>query len=342
METLGRSPGEDPAELHLLTSWEQDPGRVRNARLLSVAAHVAAVVALLLVPRSLMQPLRHVEQITPLIEPPTDLTQKPPNKGPIAKEVTVESLQARPRIQIPNSPPSTTRPAAKINAPPPPPPAPLPEPPQIQAGNRDVQPPRGLPIGPPTVQPPPQIQEQEKPKLAFETPTAPPPSGGVGSFARPDTSVAGAIRELTRGGAQGGLAVGDDTSDVGVGGIGTGLNMPPSPGRQASSLELLSDPKGVDFRPYLLQVLAAVRRNWFAVYPESARLGLRGKVEAQFVIAKDGSVPKLVIVLHSIPALERAAVAGIDASHPFPPFPTEFSGDRIVLKLTFSYNMPKK
>jgi TonB family protein len=303
---------------------------------------VAAVVALLLVPRSLMQPLRHVEQITPLIEPPTDLTQKPPNKGPIAKEVTVESLQARPRIQIPNSPPSTTRPAAKINAPPHPPPAPLPEPPQIQAGNRDVQPPRGLPIGPPTVQPPPQIQEQEKPKLAFETPTAPPPSGGVGSFARPDTSVAGAIRELTRGGAQGGLAVGDDTSDVGVGGIGTGLNMPPSPGRQASSLELLSDPKGVDFRPYLLQVLAAVRRNWFAVYPESARLGLRGKVEAQFVIAKDGSVPKLVIVLHSIPALERAAVAGIDASHPFPPFPTEFSGDRIVLKLTFSYNMPRK
>ena len=189
---------------------------------------------------------------------------------------------------------------------------------------------------------PPQIQEQEKPKLAFETPTAPPPSGGVGSIERPDTSVAGAIRELTHTGGQGGMTVGDDTSDVGVGGIGSGLRLPPSPGRQASSLELLSDPKGVDFRPYLLQVLASVRRNWFAVYPESARLGLRGKVEAQFVIAKDGSVPKLVIVLHSIPALERAAVAGIDASHPFPPFPTEFSGDRIVLKLTFSYNMPRR
>jgi TonB family protein len=343
METLVHSSVEDPAELHLLTTWEQDPGRVRYARLLSAAAHVAAIVALLLMPRSVMQPPRRVEPlITPLIEPPTELTQKAPNKGPIAKEVTVEALQARPRIQIPNSPPSTTRPAAKINSPPQPPPAPLPEPPQIQAGNRDAQPPRGLPIGPPVAQAPPQIQEQEKPKLAFETPTAPPPSGGVGTFARPDTSVAGAIRELTHGGAQGGLAVGDDTSDVGVGGIGSGLNMPPSPGRQASSLELLSDPKGVDFRPYLLQVLASVRRNWFAVYPESARLGLRGKVEAEFVIAKDGSVPKLVIVLHSIPALERAAVAGIDASHPFPPFPSEFSGDRIVLKLTFSYNMPRK
>lgn len=339
METLVRSSVENPAELHLLTSWEQDRGRVREAGLLSVAAHVAAIVALLLMPRSFMQPRRHVEQITPLIEPPTELTQKAPNKGPVAKEVTVEALEPHPRIQIPNSPPSTTRPEAKISSPPQPPPAPLPEPPQIQAGN--LQPPRGLPVGPPTVQPP-QIQEQEKPKLAFETPTAPPPSGGVGRFARPDTSVAGAIRDLTRGGAQGGLTVGDDTSDVGVGGIGSGLNLPPSPGRQASSLELLSDPKGVNFQPYMLQVLAAVRRNWFAVYPESARMGLRGKVEAQFAIAKDGSIPKLVIVLHSVPALERAAVAGIDASHPFPPFPAEYSGDHIVLKLTFSYNMPRK
>src|ERR1017187_3526601 len=212
METLVRSSVEDPAELHLLTSWEQDRGRVRKARLLSVAAHVAAIVALALMPHSLIQPHRRVEQITPLIEPPTELTQKAPNKGPIAKEVTVEALEPRPRIQIPNSPPSTTRPEAKISSPPQPPPAVLPEPPQIPAGNRDVQPPRGLPVGPTTIQPP-QIQEQEKPKLAFEAPTAPPPSGGVGRIARPDTSVAGAIRDLTQGGAEGEIAVGDDTSD---------------------------------------------------------------------------------------------------------------------------------
>lgn len=340
METLVHSPVEDPPELNLLTDWEQDRGRVRRAGTLSVLAHVAAVVALILMPRSVIAPLRRAAaQITPLIEPPTELTQKPPNKGPVAKEVTVEALQPRPHIQIPPSPPSTTRPAAQINSPPQPPPAPLPEPPRLAAGNRDVQ----APVGPPVIPAmPPQIQEQEKPKLAFETPTAPPPSGGVGTITRPDTSVAGAIRDITRGGVQGGLAVGDDTSDVGIGGIGGGLNLPPSPGRAASQLELLSDTKGVDFRPYLIQVLSAVRRNWFAVYPESARMGLRGKVEAEFVISKDGSIPKLVLVLHSTPALERAAVAGIDASHPFPPFPKEFSGDRIVLKLTFLYNIPRK
>jgi len=330
MEAIVRSSVEDPAELHLLTSWEQDRGRVGWARLLSIAAHVAAIVALALMPRSLMQPPRRVEQITPLIEPPTELTQKAPNKAPIAKEVTVEALQAHPRIRIPNSPPSSTRPQAKFAAPPQPPPAPLPEPPQIQAGNRDVQPPRGLPVGPLTNQPPPQIQEQEKPKLAFETPTAPPPSGGVGTVVRPDTSVDGAIRELTHGGAQGGLTLGDE-GEASVDRRGNGVSPP----------ELRSDPMGVDFKPYLKQVLAAVRRNWFAVYPESARLGLRGKVEAEFSISKDGAVPKLVIVVHSVPALERAAVAGIDASHPFPPFPPEFRGDQIVLRLTFSYNIPR-
>src|SRR5579871_6814047 len=194
METLVRTPLDDPPELHLLTTWEQDRERARTARILSVAAHIAGIVALLLMPRSFMQTTpRHVEQITPLIEPPTELTQKAPNKGPIAKEVTVEALQPTPRVQVPHSPPSTTRPAAKISSPPAPPPAPLPEPPKLEASNREAQPPRALPVGPPAIQPaPPQIQEQEHPKLAFETPTAPPPSGGVGRIARPDTSVAGA------------------------------------------------------------------------------------------------------------------------------------------------------
>ncbi|MGA2136500.1 MAG: energy transducer TonB [Bryobacteraceae bacterium] len=344
METVVSSSADNSAELRLLTSWGQDRGRVREAGVLSLLAHLAAIVALLLIPRGVPMPPRRMEtQITPLIEPPTELTQKAPAKAPAAKEVTAEALQPRPRIQVPNSPPSTTRPKAQINMPPQPPAAPMPEPPKIEAGKSDAQPPRGLPVGPPTPQiAPPQIQEQEKPKLAFENPTAPPPSGGVGRIARPDTSVAGAIQELARSGSQGGLAVGDDTNEVGIGGIGSGISQLPSPGRSASSLELLSDPKGVDFRPYLIQVLTAVRRNWFAVYPESARMGMRGRVETQFVIARDGSVPKLVIVLHSAPPLERAAVAGIDASHPFPQFPSEFTGDRIILKLVFSYNMPRK
>jgi len=39
----------------------------------------------------------------------------------------------------------------------------------------------------------------------------------------------------------------------------------PSPGESKSNLQLLSDPRGVDFKPYMIQVLMAVRRNWLAI-----------------------------------------------------------------------------
>ncbi len=345
MGSVVHSPAGTSAELHLLTNWEQDRSRVREAGVLSLLVHVLAVIGLILIPRSLISPPRHESQITPLIEPPTELTQRAPTKGKITKEITAEALLARPRIQIPPSPPSTTRPAALKNTPEAaPPPAPLPEPPRIDSSLRGAQPPTALPAGPQMAQavPPPQIQPEEKPKLAFETPTAPPPSGGRGKIAVPDTSVAGAIRSLTHGASQAGMVVGDDTADPGPGGLGSGMNLPPSPGRSASALQLLSDPMGVDFRPYLIQVLANVRRNWFAVFPESAKLGRRGKVEIQFAISRNGSVPKLVIVMPSgAEALDRAAVAGISASNPFPPLPVQFSGEVIRLQFTFLYNMPR-
>ncbi len=99
---------------------------------------------------------------------------------------------------------------------------------------------------------------------------------------------------------------------------------------------------GVDFRPYLLQVLAAVRRNWFAVYPEAARLGQRGQVSLEFAIVKQGTVTKVIFSGQSgAKALDQAAVAAISASNPLPPLPTEFKGDRVVFEMTFMYNMPR-
>ena len=58
------------------------------------------------------------------------------------------------------------------------------------------------------------------------------------------------------------------------------------------------------------------------------------------LIAKDGGVPKLVIVTPSgTEALDRAAVAGISASNPFPPLPAEYRGNQLRLQLNFSYNL---
>ena len=41
-------------------------------------------------------------------------------------------------------------------------------------------------------------------------------------------------------------------------------------------------------------------------------------------------------------ALDRAAVAAISASSPFPPLPAEYKGDNVVLQLNFAYNAPQQ
>ena len=72
-------------------------------------------------------------------------------------------------------------------------------------------------------------------------------------------------------------------------------------------------------------------------------MGRMGRVGIQFSIARNGSVPKLVIVSQSgTDAFDRAAVAGISASNPFPPLPSEFKGDQIRLQFNFAYNIPKR
>ena len=338
-------------ELHLLTDWGAgaSPPRWREAALGSVAAHIGLLVLLATLPNSaFFTPRRQIvdrSKATPLVAPPFELTQPDPNKGKISKSVNMESLLPRPNIQIPRSAPSTTRPAARAPGEPAPflaPPAPAPraapaapqlaEPPRIETAMNDALSKTPLPM--------PQIQPEEKPKLAFETPGGPPPSPrpGTGKIAVPSGSVSDAVRTMPRSGS-GGVMVGD--AGAGIGGLGEGMNLPPAPGKIGSNLELLSDPMGIDFRPYMIKVLAAVRRNWFAIMPESAKLGSRGKVALQFSVDREGKVPKLVIVSPSgIQALDRAAVAGVSASNPFPPLPSEFRGPQIRLQLVFSYNVP--
>jgi len=103
---------------------------------------------------------------------------------------------------------------------------------------------------------------------------------------------------------------------------------------------ILSDTKGVDFGPYLARVVYAVRRNWYAVIPEAARLGQKGRVAIVFEIVKDGSVPQLRLVGSSgLEPLDRAALSSIRASIPFPPLPEEFTGNHLVLQFNFLYNL---
>lgn len=346
------TPGTDSGP-NLLLDWHEsaDSQRYWRAGVGSLIVH-AGVISLVFLLASLSVPApREGTEIIPDFRQavhlvlPQDLTQKAPNKGKVAKEVNVEDLKPRPPTQERLPPAPAVRAFKPPNPLPPGPPtqqtAPrIAEPPKIEtpitAQNAPPLPPAltGTPKAPPT-----QIQPVEQPKLAFETPgqNGPSETKGQAKLNPPKASIQDAIREIAHGaGGQGNVAVGDldrppDLPDS--------VRLPPSPGRTGSSLELMSDPMGVDFKPYLIQILAVVRKNWFAVIPESARLGNRGVVELQFIIDRNGDVPKLVIATPSgSEALDKAAVAAVSASVRFPPLPNDFRGQQIRLQFAFKYN----
>ena len=342
MDTVAEDPAEQ--ELHLLTDWSEPEAKSRRRAAVvgTVLVHLLGMVTVLTVPPELLAPPERTSTFrVTLVEPPlTRLTQRAPNKGKLSAEFEAPDLTPRASVQVPSGPPTVTRPRAAqpapIPAPPPRPAAPLPEPPRMEAQAPAPRPPIPTP-------PPPQIQTEEKPKLAFEAPPAAKTvEPGQGRLAAPDSSVSHAINQNLRSGSGGGgLMVGD--SGTGEGGVGEAAILQPSPGSSGSALQLLSDPQGVDFRPYLTRILAAVKLNWLKILPESVRLGRRGRVAIQFSINREGNVPKLVIASSSgADALDRAAIAGISASVPFPPLPREFKGDLIKLQFNFAYNIPRQ
>lgn len=358
-------PPDDSTSLDLQTDWSS---RLPFGWLLAPVAH-ALILAFLLIPATLelettkpadwdamritltvpslddLPPL-HGETSVPgdgeggfrgLPQPPAD-----PLPGPAPIQEPVPEPEAAP-LQQPVEPPEPTPESEEVAALEPAeapeeeelPAAQSPEPGEFRRGTElaRARDPRLLPM--------PAAPSRKRAALQLESPKARMPGlqgdprlGSLELTARPDQVVRGAIQNMIQGGG-GRQAVGD-----GIGGASVGV-LPSGPSNSGSAVELLSDPRGVDFRPYLTQVLAAVRRNWFAVIPESARMGMtRGRTLIQFSVAQNGSVPKLVIAKSSgAPPLDRAAVAGISASNPFPPLPQEYLGQDIRLQFTFLYNI---
>jgi TonB family protein len=334
METVVQTPVEP--ELNLLTQWHNpaDEDRRRKAAIATVTVHALAITILFLLPESFFQEKRIpdvVRHITPIFEPLTKLTQKAPNTAKASKEFSVHQPQARLHPTAPAPSPAGPKPAPVRQAviPPAPPPKPaqtLPEPPKVDAAVRapKIEEPE---LG--TI-PPPKIQAQESPKLPLENlnqgpPPVVPPDRRV--IPIPDASPSAALRNLG-------------------GGMPRSPTPAPGPETDPSALQLpqlLTDNQGVDFAPYLRLILQTVKRNWQSVMPEAVRLGRRGKVSIVFSIGRDGQVIKLVINDSSgIDSFDKAAVAGISMSNPFPPLPSAFKADHIAVQFNFAYNTPKR
>ncbi|HXE91346.1 MAG TPA: TonB family protein [Terriglobales bacterium] len=313
---------------------ERTRARRREGMLISIIAHIVAVLGLVLLPPLLPQSrgitvatteeLLRNKELTYLELPPD--SQAPPAKPPDTKIISDKDRIATSRAPVPDKKTldelrDSRRPGPPgVSAPPAPPsPGVLP-----QAG------------GSAAAAPPAQGgTEQTPPGTEVASLQAPPMARGRGGVFGTGRSAGSTLEEATRAAAARGGAGGT----VGSGGdYGLG---PGSPAKVRSDLDIMSDTMGVDFGPYLSRVLLAVRQNWYALVPEAARPPLlkSGKVSIQFAILKDGSVAGMRLAQTSGDvSLDRAAWGGITASNPFPPLPAEFRGNYLELRFHFYYN----
>jgi outer membrane biosynthesis protein TonB len=220
---------------------------------------------------------------------------------------------------------------------------------------RQLAPPREVqPAAPAQPEPPRETPAAPKPSPAApmsqphpaESPIRPqePPPVATPSLVLPKFSPGKALQEsmqeaMKGGGSQAATYEGPIGSGYGGGGGGGGGGQ----GFGGNAVEILTPTEGVDFSTYIARVLASVKRNWYSVMPESARLGDKGKVVLQFRIMRNGVVPEQEPVMMGSSGkepLDRAAASSIRASTPFEPLPSAFSGPYIELRFIFLYNIP--
>jgi outer membrane biosynthesis protein TonB len=249
----------------------------------------------------------------------------------------LDELKARPRPPAVHVDPKVLRrvapPVPKSEA------VPTPTPPPKQPEK-----PRDLPSAP-TPQPqqaPPKSQDdsaakQEAPKqpIKLETPQQQPTDR---SLLLPKSSLGSSLRDSIRDSEKMSAPTYNGGGQQLPGGQSSGSGHGPGLG----PIEMLTPTQGVDFNDYLRRVYIIVRQNWFAVMPESVRLGDKGVVSLQFRIMRNGVVPDgepVRISGSGKEPLDRAAISSIRSSTPFEPLPSAFSGPYIELRFTYFYNI---
>ena len=179
-----------------------------------------------------------------------------------------------------------------------------------------------------------------------ESPIRPqtPPPDAAPSLVLPRFSPGKALQESMQEALKGGgTEAATSEGPIGRGGYGSGGGGGGGRGFGGNAVEILTPTEGVDFSTYIARVLASVKRNWYAIMPESAQLGDKGKVVLQFRIMRNGVVPAdepAMIGSSGKEPLDRAASSSIRASTPFEPLPSAFSGPYIELRFIFLYNIP--
>jgi TonB family protein len=322
-------PSDYPLELSLDWGSERSSRQFAAIGAGSVLLHLIAFLLALKIP-SLVQPRLPerviVQHKTPLYFP-RELTQKAPNRNKITKQIDLASLIASQNEQqrqqaSPNAAARHFEPPQNVGVPQTNKiPRILPDAPNLAVNQAQTDVGSGALDGLSASPPPPNANPSQfqtagtpaPPKIA--PPKAPPPPGVVrpGSSNESESAPAPALPGLT-------------------GQIGN----------QRPAIELLSDPQGADFKPYLEQILAIVRANWRSALPEAVlQHKVRGRSVIQFIISRDGSIAKVILAEPSgVTSLDLAASSSLMRSSPLPRLPADFKGYQVKLAFTFDYNMP--
>jgi len=317
---------------HLLIQLQDDlqRSRKREAAWISVIVHLLVFMVLVYLPWIQKNVWHHVVVV------PVDTSQNknltylalPPDAQKLTRRPNTNIASDKNRIATSRHPELDPKELRKVLATPPP------GAPGMTAPRTPQQPPQATAQNQP---PAPQQGQQQTPRPQFQsdqTAQLQMPARPNNTFSKYGGGVTAgsAIQQATQAAAanRGG---GGQEGDFG---LGTGAH-----GRQLGNLEVLSDTQGVDFGPYLQRILQEVRENWYRAIPESAEMK-KGKLQIEFAITKDGKVADMRLTAGSGDiALDRAAWAGISASNPFPPLPTDFTGPYLALRFRFYYNPDK-
>jgi TonB family protein len=295
----------------------------------------------------------HAAIIALLIWPPKIFRHRQPTPGDleIARKQMVLLLppgafeMARPEPRV------TPAPRVKVDprilrkvAPPEPEPLPTPQP-KLERKELPSAPTAQPNASQPPPAPAPKTETQPSPAPKLETPDAPKTQPNLLLPKSSSNPLRDTLKDMSRNSASGGKTGGFSAPAPRVppGGGGRLGGGDAQGGGMNGAYQILTPTEGVDFSDYMQRVLASVRRNWYAVMPESAQLGDRGRVVLEFSIRRDGSVPNddpQRLLGSGKEPLDRAAVSAIRSSNPFDHLPPAFSGPEIRLRFIFLYNLP--
>jgi periplasmic protein TonB len=99
---------------------------------------------------------------------------------------------------------------------------------------------------------------------------------------------------------------------------------------------LFFDPAGADFTAWVNHFKNEVYRNW--IVPQSALMGLRGRVDLAFAVTREGRLVDLRLLKGSgTPALDRAAQNALVSSRLLP-LPSDYGPPHVDMTVSFFYN----